>query len=224
MGVHDGHRDRMKKRFLQHGLDNFDDHSVLELLLFFALPRRDVNPIAHALLDKFGTLSEVFSAPAESLTTVDGVGENAALLISLIPQLCRRSMMSEISGETILNSSEKAGRYLVPRFFGERDEVVYLLCLDAKYKILNCRKMFRGDVNSAEVSVRKIIETALTHNATSVILAHNHTSGIAIPSTDDQRTTSRINSALKTVDIILADHIIVAGDDFVSMADSGMIK
>lgn len=221
MNVHKGHRARMKRRFLEHGLESFEDHHVLEILLFYALPRVDVNPLAHNLLKQFGSLAAVFDAPLDELEKVEGIGRNAATLIKLIPQVARRYMISRASLSDILDSSEKAGRYLLPRFFGERDEVVYLVCLDAKCKVLNCRLMFRGSVNSASVSIRKIVETALSFNATSVILAHNHTSGIALPSREDQITTRRIEEALRAVDITLADHIIVADDDFVSLADSG---
>ena len=221
MSIHDGHRERMKKRFIEHGLENFDDHSVLELLLFYALPRADVNPIAHKLIDKFGSLAAVFDAPTDELAKVTGLSANSALLIKLIPQISRRYLMSRSSFEDILDSTEKAGRYLLPYFFAERDEIVYMICLDAKCKVLNCKLLFRGSVNSASVSIRKIVENALLYNSTSVIIAHNHTSGIALPSHEDKLTTRRIESALRTVDIVLAVHIIAADDDFVSMADNG---
>ncbi len=224
MSVHDGHRERMKKRFSEHGLENFDDHSVLELLLFYALPRGDVNPIAHELMDRFGSLAAVFDAPADELSKVPGISANSALYIKLIPQVSRRYLMSRTSLEDILDSTEKAGRYLLPYFYAERDETVYMVCLDAKCKVLNCKLLFRGSVNSANVSIRKIVENALLYNSTSVILAHNHTSGIALPSQEDQQTTRRVESALSAVDIVLADHIIVADDDFVSLADNGFFQ
>jgi DNA repair protein RadC len=214
----------MKRRFLEHGIESFEEHHVLELLLFYALPRVDVNPLVHNLINRFGSLAAVFDAPIDELIKVDGVGRNTATLIKLMPQVARRYMISRASLSDILDTTEKAGRYLLPRFFGERDEVVYLVSLDAKCKVLNCRLMFRGSVNSASVSIRKIVETALSFNATSVILAHNHTSGIALPSREDQMTTRRVEAALKAVDIVLADHIIVADEDFVSLADSGFFR
>lgn len=221
MSIHDGHRERTKKRFRSHGLDNFADHNVLELLLFYALPRGDVNPIAHALIDRFESLAAVFDAPVEELVKVEGVGENTALLIKLIPQISRRYLISKSAFLGILDSTAKAGEYLLPRFHAERDEVVYMVCLDAKCKVLSCRLIARGSVNSTNVSVRKIVENALTYNSTSVIISHNHTSGIALPSKEDKLTTLKIRSALNAVDIILTDHIIVADDDYVSLADSG---
>ena len=224
MGVHDGHRQRLKKRFTEHGMDNFEDHEALELLLFYALPQGDVNPLAHTLIKQFGSLAAVFDAPAGELIKVSGVKESTATLIKLIPQICRRYMMSKSSFEKILTSSKQAGEYLVPHFYAEHDEVVYMICLDAKCKVLSCKLMFRGSVNSTNVNIRKIIETALLYNATSVIIAHNHTSGIALPSNEDKLTTRHIESALADVSIALTDHIIVADNDFVSMADNGFFK
>lgn len=224
MNIHTGHRERMKKRFLEHGLENFDDHNILELLLFYALPRADVNPLAHALIAKFGSLSAVFDAPVDELTKVPGIGMNTAVFIKLIPQISRRYLISRSRFDDILDSTKKAGEFLLPHFFAERDEVVYMVCLDAKCKVLNCNRLFRGCVNSANVSVRKIVENALLYNSTSVIIAHNHTSGIALPSNEDKVTTRRIEEALRAVDIVLTDHIIVADDDFVSLADNGFFR
>ena len=223
-GTHDGHRARMKQRFLKHGLDNFDDHSVLELLLFHSVPRRDTNELAHELINKFGSLAEVFDAPVEALTQIDGLGEASALLIKLIPQLSRRYLISRSAPDKLLNSSRQAGEYITPYFFGERDEVVYLVCLDGKCKVLACRLMFRGSVNSASINIRRLVETALSFNSTSVILAHNHTSGIAMPSHEDISSTRRISEALAAVDITMTDHIVVADADFISFADNGFFR
>ena len=220
--VHGGHRARLREQFLRSGLDSMSDVQVLELLLFFAIPRRDTNPIAHRLLERFGSLSAVFEAPVTELSRVEGVGESAALLLNLVPQAARRHLIDRAKFEQVLDTTEKCGRYLLPFFHGERDEVVYLLCLDAKCKVLDCRMLFRGGVNTAGVSVRKIVEAALTYNATSVVLAHNHVSGIALPSREDEATTRQIRTALDAVGILLADHIVVADDDFVSMADNGL--
>jgi len=222
--MHDGHRQRLKIRFLTEGLDNFEAHAVLELVLFYALPRQDVNPLAHELINRFGKLSAVFDAPIESLMKTPGIGEHAAALIKLVPALCRRYQVSRIEGEQILNTTSRAGAYLLPRFVAHKNEVVYLVCLDSKCKVLGCTMLFEGSVNSAGVSVRKIVETALSFNATGVILAHNHISGVALPSADDESTTAHIKAALRAVGIRLNDHLIVADGDFVSMADSGYLS
>lgn len=220
MSIHAGHRDRLKNRFLEEGLEGFDEINVLELLLFYALPRQDTNPIAHELLRRFGSLSGVLEAPAETLAQVPGMGPHAATLISLIPALCRRYMVSRQEDRPYLTSTAQCGDYLIPRFFGFRDEVVCLLCLGAKCRVISCQEIGRGSVNSAGVPTRRIVECALAANAISVVLAHNHPSGIALPSREDVETTRRLAQALDAVGIILADHIIVADEDFVSLADS----
>lgn len=224
MGLHDGHRERMKQRFLRHGLTNFDDHNVLELLLFYAIPRRDTNVLAHRLMDTFGSLEAVFEADAEALMAVEGIGENAAALIRLVPEATKRYLMAKSEIGDILLDAEAAGQYFLPRFINCRTETVFLACLDAKMKVLDCRPLSSGSVNAAHVDVRAIVQMALLQNASAVILAHNHTSGIALPSREDELATIQVQQALKLVGVELLDHIIVAGDDFVSLADNGLLK
>ena len=219
--IHKGHRERLKQRFLEEGLDNFTDIQVLELLLFFAIPVKDTNPLAHALLDHFGSLSQVLEAEVEELKKVPGIKDHAATLLALVTQLCRYYQVSSAQQNQVLTTLEDCGRYLVPRFFGRTKETVFLLCLDAKCKVLCCKEIGEGSVNSASISVRKVVETALAANATTVVLAHNHPSGIAVPSNEDIQTTQRIAAALHAVEIYLADHIVVAEGDYVSMVQSG---
>lgn len=220
--IHDGHRQRLKDRFRKEGLDGFSDVQTLELLLFYCIPRRDTNPIAHALLERFGSLHQVLEAPLHELEKVEGIGEQASTLISLTRQLARSYGVSRGACQNILNTTSKCGEFLKPYFLGKREETVYLLCLDAKCKALGCTEVGRGSVNSAGLSIRRIVENALAVNATSVVLAHNHPSGLAIPSAEDVVTTRRVAMALQAVGIYLADHIVVAEDDFVSLMESGM--
>ena len=223
MGIHDGHREKMRQRFLKSGLDAFADHEALELLLYYAIPRRDTNPIAHALMERYGSLSAVLAAPVEDLKKVEGVGESAAILLKLAPQLYRKAKMSDAEQETILSSVERVGAYLLERFAGEKNEVVYQLCLDRKGKLLACKKLGEGGVASADLDIRRLVENALLTGASSVVLAHNHPSGVALPSRDDYAATDRAKTALSVVGVALADHIIVADGDFVSMSDSGYL-
>ena len=219
--VHKGHRDRLKQRFLAEGLDNFTDIQVLELLLFYAIPVKDTNPIAHALLDRFGSLSQVLEADVEELKRVPGIKDHAATLLALVIDLCRYYQVNCAQKTEILATLDACANYLVPRFFGRTRETVFLLCLDAKCKVLCCKELGEGSVNTASISVRKVVETALSANATTVVLAHNHPSGIAVPSNEDVQTTGRIAAALQAVEIYLADHIVVADGDYVSMVQSG---
>ena len=223
MGIHDGHREKMRRRFLETGLEGFADHEALELLLYYAIPRRDTNPIAHALMERYDSLSAVLNAPAEDLQKVEGVGESAAVLLNLAFQLGRRARLSDAAQEAVLNSSERAGTYLLERFAGEMREAVYLLCLDRKGKLLACKRMADGDAAGASLNIRRVVETALLTSASAVILAHNHPSGVALPSPEDESATRQVRQALAAINVALADHIIVADNDFVSMADSGLL-
>lgn len=223
MDGHNGHRLRMKRRFLEYGADGLDDHHLLELLLFYALPRVDTNPLAHALLEHFGSIDAVMDASPEELKAVPGMGENAAALLKLIPAVGRRYLTEKNSVGSILTGTEAAGRYLLPRFLGRRDETVMLVCLDTKLKAVSCRTIASGDVSAAHVSVRKVVELALAQNVPFVLLAHNHVNGFALPSTEDIATTRHLAEALSLVGITLVDHIIVAGDDFVSLKENGVL-
>ena len=223
MSSHDGARERLKERFWRGGLDGFPDVHVLELLLTFAIPRRETNTIAHALLEHFGSLSAVFEASREELEQVKGVGENAAALIKLIPAMDRRYHISRAGEVQKIMSSDDAGRLLIPRYRHAREEIVYLITLDGKRELIACEEIGRGTLDEAHVSIRTIAETALRRNAASVILSHNHVDGIALPSRADAQTTETIRQALRYVGITLSDHIIVAGDDYVSFADSGLL-
>ena len=219
--IHAGHRERLKDRFLKQGLDGFTDIQALELLLFYSIPRQDTNPIAHKLLNHFGSLSQVLEAPPEELKKIGGIGENSALLLNLINQMGRFYLVDKAKREQVLPTIEDCARYLQPYFYGRMNETVFLLCLDAKCKAICCKNVGEGSINSAGISIRKIVETALREGATSVVLAHNHPSGIAIPSPEDIQTTRRIAAALQSVEVYLADHIVVADGDYVSMVQSG---
>lgn len=221
MATHTGHRTRLRQRFLQEGLDQFTDIQVLELLLFYCIPQKDTNPIAHALLEHFGSLSQVLDAPVEELQKVNGISEYSAAFLQLVTQVGRYYLTDRTSRIRVLPTLESCAEYMVPFFFGRKVEMVFLLCLDGKCKVLCCRKIAEGNVNSTGISVRKVVEQALAANASAVVLAHNHPAGLAVPSQEDIQTTRRIAAALQAVEIRLVDHIVVADDDYVSMVQSG---
>ncbi len=223
MGIHDGHREKMRRRFLSGGLEHFADHEALELLLYYAIPRRDTNPIAHALMERYGSLSAALAAPVEDLQKVEGIGENAAVLMKLVPQLCTKARIADAEQELVLNTSARAGAYLAERLAGEQKEVIYQLCLDRKGKFLACKRLGDGNIASAALDIRLLVENAILTRASAVILAHNHPSGVALPSDEDYAATERAKQALATIDVVLSDHIIVADHDFTSMAESGYI-
>lgn len=222
MSVHDGHRDRLKSRFAEHGLESFNDINALELLLFYAIPRKDTNVMAHDLVDRFGSLSGVFDASLRELTDVPGIGENTALLIKLVPQMMKKCQLSKVNDIRVFRSSNDLGRFLVPRFVDERDELALLLCLDSRKSLICCRVLNRGVVNAVDITVRRLVELALKNKAASLVLAHNHPEGIALPSREDEAFTRKAGEALRLMGMELVDHIIVAGDRYFSMRDSGL--
>lgn len=219
--LHDGHRERLKKRFVENGIDSFSEHEVLELLLYYAIPRKDVNELAHRLIDRFGRLDVVFDAQLEALLEVEGVGLNTALLIKLMPQLNRRYQLSGIvANDCVLDTAEAAGKFFIPQFYAMKEETLYMACLDAKCRLL-ANDRIAGGVSGAlsGIALRDIVEKAVKNRAYSVVIAHNHPDGFAVPSTDDIKATRRITEALAAVEIKLADHIIIADGEFMSVCE-----
>lgn len=215
--MHKDHRKHTKDRFLSEGLDSFEPHNVLELLLFYSIPQKDTNETAHMLINRFGSLSAVFDAPYDDLLTVPGISEHSATLIKLIPAISRRYAMEKNSKVTKLSSIEDIGKYLVARYLGVTEETVLLLLLDNKFGLIDCIKVHEGSVNSSAITMRKLIETALFKRASMVVLAHNHPSGVALPSSDDLFTTQQVKRAFDLVEIGMLAHIIVAGDTFTNI-------
>lgn len=222
--VHVDHRKRVKEEFLINGFNGVPDHRVLELLLFYAIPQKDVNPLAHHLLDHFGSLDRVFNASHKQLMEVEGVGFNTSVLIQLIPAVAARYLeASNRVGEQLINSWQ-FGSVLLPLFFGQRNELAYLLCMDGGSRLIATKKLGEGVVGAVQITARKVLEAALDCNATRVVLAHNHVSGVALWSDADLDTTLRLKQLLHEAGIELVDHCIFADSDMVSMADSGLLK
>ena len=223
--VHGGHRQRMKEEYLAHGLQGVPDHKALELLLFYAIPQGDVNGLAHALMERFGSLSGVLDAPVEELTKVPGVGVHTAVLLNLIPAMGGKylSSRSSMEADDRIDTSMAARRLFTPYFFGARNEMIYLACLDSKLKLLGVRKVTEGIATLSEIVNRKVLEHALSLNAAVVLLAHNHPSGLALPSDADKLATKRLKKLFTAVDIELRDHLIFVDEDMVSMRDSGLL-
>ena len=219
--IHEGHRKRMKERFMKSGLDDFAPHNVLELLLFYSIPRGDTYPIAHRLIDAFGSLSGVFDATPEELMKVSGVGESTAILISMIPQMARKYLEDKADAVNVVGGCGDIGAYLLPKFVGRTNEALMMVSIDNKNKVISCSVVAEGTVDSAKVSRRKVMEEAMKVKATRVILAHNHPRGVAVPSAEDVAMTREIGRLFAQVGIELVDHIIIADDDYVSMAASG---
>lgn len=223
-GIHDGHRQRMKDQFIRNGLSSFNSHQIVELLLFYSIPREDTNETAHRLIDRFGSLNSLFLANRRQLLDVDGIGENSATLLQLIGQLIRRCGEEERPLGSILKTPSDYGKFLLPRFLGEQNEVVWFISMTNTGEVLNCAMLNKGSVNATEINIRLALQQALEDNATMAVIAHNHPSGFAIPSKQDIATTRDLFLMLYTAGVTLLDHIIVADNDFVSMRESPMLK
>lgn len=224
MSLHDAHRERIRDRVRRNGLESFTDIQVLELLLFYTIPRADTNETAHRLLKRFGSLTNVLNAPEKELMAVEGVGERSAFFLRLVPQVVRFYQKQSNESVKIVDSASVYVEYLKNQFAELHDETVYLLCMDARKKILGCEIIGVGTVNSANAPMRRILEVAIRLNASMAVLAHNHPSGVALPSRDDVQMTHYVASMLQNVDVILVDHVIIAGDDGISMAQSGLFN
>ncbi len=210
----------MRERYMLNGTDGMEVHEVLELMLYYTIPRCDTNPIAHKLIDTFGSFSGVLEASVEDLAEVEGIGKKAAVFLKLFNDVHRVYETDKVKNTKQMKSLEDIGQYLMPRFIGRRNEIVLLMCLDSKNEIICSHIMFEGSVNSAAFDIRQLVGTAIRTNAASVVLAHNHPGGLALPSTKDINTTRRIMGILNQLGIQLTDHIIYAGNDYVSLAQS----
>ncbi|MBR6740720.1 MAG: hypothetical protein IKM04_06615 [Clostridia bacterium] len=232
--LHDGHRKRLREKAEKFGMDALEDHEVIELLLFYALPRVNTNEIAHRLMKRFGRLDRVLEADKDALMEVEGVGENAAYLLRLFPQVFRRYALAKQATTVALTNSAAYGEYMMPYFIGKREENVYLLLLDAELRTLSCEHISSGTGMSVVADIPKIISCAQRERAAAAVIAHNHPNGVALPSSADIELSRKLQKSLATVKVKLLDHIIVAGPvgdgtepkyaDFVSMADSGIFR
>ena len=192
----------------------------LELLLFYSIPQGDVNGLAHTLIERFGTLSGVLDASEDELRKVPGVGEHTAVLLKLMPALGRCYLDQRSSMGTIVNGPTEAETILAPYFFGARNEMVYILCLDGKRKALGVRKVSEGSIQASDINIRRIAEEALGLRAAGIYLAHNHISNLAFPSQEDWQATDVIRASLGAVGLELVDHMIFSDNGAVSLNQS----
>lgn len=219
-GLHDGHRERVRKRFENEGLEKFLDHQVIELLLFYGIPRKDTNEIAHRLLNRFGSFSKILDAPIESLQEC-GISYNAAVLLKLIPAVCSRYYQDKYTSKNNypVNNENSIGNFILPYFIGKNEEQVLLLLLDSKGEQLFCDFISKGTTTASDVNIKKILQICVQHKASGAIIAHNHPSGVAIPSNNDVQMTLKLKKALRAIGVILLDHFIVADMDYQAMSE-----
>jgi DNA repair protein RadC len=222
--IHQGHRDRLRGKYIENGLESFSDHEALELLLFYGIPRQDVNTLAHRMIeDDFKSIVSLLEASPEVISHTCGLSMNTAVLISLILPLYKRYETAKWSGGVFLNSSKDACDYAKGLFIGATDEIMYMICLDSKNRVIYTVEIARGTIDKAPVYPRVIISKVLNYNAASIILAHNHPSGSVIPSHSDLQATTYIRDILEKIEVKVTDHIIVGGSSELSFAEKNIL-
>ena len=214
----EGHRQRLKAQFFNKPNGEFQDHHLLELLLFYSIPRKDVKPIAYNLINRFGSLENVFKADIPSLMSVDGVGENTAILISLVNAIEVRNQKNKNKDVKHLKSSKASAEYAKNILRSQSSEAVLMITLDNDMRIISDHILSEGSAKRSKVSPHSIVSWVIKDNASSVIIAHNHPNGKAIPSAEDVNFTISVLSLLRTIDVSLKDHVIVGEDDVCCMA------
>ncbi len=223
--VHDGHRKRMFEKFDKYGFSTFNDHEKLELILFFSVPRRDTNRLAHKLLDRFHTISGVLDAHESELKEFPLITDRTVQLFSMIKQTAALYKSEKIKNKTYLCTTDEIATYFQLFFANSKNEKLAVMSLNNKGRFISCDFIAEGDISSVGVSVRKVIERLISTGATVAVLCHNHPGGIALPSSADVFITRELHSALKNINVELKDHIILSNeDDYVSMALSSEYK
>lgn len=213
-----GHRKRLRQRFLNLGGDNLQKYEKLELLLTYAIPRRDVKPVAKTLLNKFETFQKLMNASAEEISSVDGVGENSAALILLVRELCATYLEEKLPKRFTLNNLGDVINFARMKIGGRPKETYMIIFLDSRNQLINYKCFPFGTVNRAIVFSRELVELCISSKAVSIIMIHNHPSGLCLPSEEDLKTTLKIFKAVSTIEIKLLDHIIISTDSYHSMA------
>ena len=221
---HEGHRQRMKERFMQSGLEGFAPHEMLELLLFYGIPQRNVNPLAHRLMERFGSLHAVLEAPPEELAKVEGISMHTAVLLHLAGKLSREMEKSRSAKGKPITNRQQAVEYCEALLKGLREEHFYVVCLNGKMELIQSALIAKGTLDEVQAYPRQVAEAVLRCNAHSVVLCHNHPGGSCVPSQQDMEITRVLGAMLSNLNVALADHIIVAQNQSLSMVQYGLLQ
>lgn len=224
--VHAGHRERMRKKFLKSGFDSFETHEILEMILFFAIPRANTNEIAHNLLDKYGSLSCICDVDIDELQKIKGIGAHCALLLKMIPFITQEYFKSKKNRFEDLSTGRAACEYFKNQFYGVCNEQIRIVCLNENRKALTNQSdlIAEGVPGKVSVNIRRIIEITYKNHSENIMIAHNHPNGIATPSDEDIKSTIKLYNTLKSIGIHLCDHILIANNTAVSFKDSAVFN
>jgi len=218
-----GHRERLRQRFTASGFDGFHDYEVLELLLTYAIPRADVKPVAKRLLRAFGTLAGVFDAPMAELMQVEGVGEKAAVFLTLVRNVEMRYLASDLPGKSVFDRPDKVKAHLRLLVQGRGMECFGAIFTDQQHRHVATQIMFEGTVDRTAVYPRNLIKRALELDAKGLILFHNHPGGTPRPSREDQQLTRLIEQSGQPLEIRVLDHFLIAGKQVLSFKEMGWL-
>jgi DNA repair protein RadC len=221
---HAGHRDRLRQRFLKSGADGLQDYELLEMVLFAAIPRRDVKPLAKQLLKQFGSLSAVLGASAADLQKMKGISENAAVLLKTVQALSLRTLRGEFEKKPVLASWQKLLDYCHVAMAHEKREHFRVLFLNRKNQLVADEVQQIGTVDHTPVYPREIVRRALELGATAMILVHNHPSGDPTPSDSDIAMTCEVVRAAAALDILVHDHLIISQSGHISFKSMGLLS
>lgn len=222
---HAGHRGRFRKEIIKNGINpSTPEHKVLEYILFYCVPRKDTNVLAHELIEKFGSFTAVLEASERDLYAINGINEAAVTWLKMIIPVFRYYTAKKADIGKRFTAKEQFGEYIFKQYLGNKSEVVTLLSLNAAGKIISSDVIAEGDITSANITARNLLDVVLRTGAKGVVMAHNHPSGLALPSEDDLRATIFVKQILSSIDVQLLDHVIVCDNDYVSLEESKDFK
>lgn len=223
--THASHRDRMRKRVLEHGADYLYNHELLEVLLYYCIPRTDTNPIAHRLLERFGGLHQVFEADTQALCEVEGVGESTAIYLRMMHEVFRRyqlDMYATMSNRVRVHTRERMGQYFVGKLKEYQHEVMAMACIDGQSRVIHFEVLEQGTPNATDVRAWRIAKVAMDHKAAVVAIGHNHPRGFVMPSGADVMATRMLWENLQRIGVFLGEHAIVSGTEYLLMSEFGV--
>lgn len=218
-----GHRQRLRERFLNAGLQGFHDYEVIELLLTLGTPRRDCKQAAKDALKKFGSLNAVLEADPKELQAINGIGPNNVFGLKLTQTVARRYLADRIIGQDIITSSDEVLDYLKHNLRDKKQEIFSVIYLNGRNEIIGMEELFHGSLTISAVYPREVVKKVLKQNAAAIILVHNHPSGNLNPSEEDIKITKKLKDAVATIDVKVHDHLIIAGNNYYSFADNNLL-
>lgn len=220
VNIHKGHREKVKQRYYESGLNNMPDHNIIELLLFFGIPQKDTNPLAHELIERFGSFSGVLEASKTDLQSVKGMTESAACLLTLFLPVYKRYVNDLHKKRRKFNNEKEIADYLRPLYLDTNNERVYAMCFDTQDRLIACRVVSDGDIDSSSFDIRKLASIVLEVKAKKVVISHNHPNGSLVASKGDVASTKAAFDLLHLLKVQLTDHIIVTDKSYFSMKNS----